>query len=77
MTDIYDFEIAMAYLEDAGWNLLNAVAIATSQQQNPAAPRNNSSTSVPNVPKSRPSRVSSQNIKISKKVHFFMRKNSR
>ena len=79
MSDIYDFEIAMAYLEDAGWNLMNAVAIFTSQQQNPAGAAdsrsNSSSSSVPNVPKSKPSKVS-QNLKnLSKKVHF-LKKNS-
>ena len=78
MSDIYDFEIAMAYLEDAGWNLMNAVAIFTSQQQNPAGAAdsrsNSSSSSVPNVPKSKPSKVS-QNLKnLSKKSSFFKEK---
>ena len=58
MTDIFDFEIALAYLEDAGWNLMNAVSIFTSQQQNPAAAAasgSNSSTSTgSNVPKAQP-----------------------
>ena len=68
MTDIFDFEIALAYLEDAGWNLMNAVSIFTSQQQNPAAAAasgSNSSTSTPtgsNVPKSQPPAKVSQNL---------------
>ena len=66
MTDIFDFEIALAYLEDAGWNLMNAVSIFTSQQQNPAtatASGSNSSTSTgSNVPKSQPPAKVSQNL---------------
>ena len=72
MTDIFDFEIALAYLEDAGWNLMNAVSIFTSQQQNPAAAASgsNSSTSTgSNVPKAQPSPAKvSQNL--IKKVYF-------
>ena len=70
MTDIFDFEIALAYLEDAGWNLMNAVSIFTSQQQNPAAASgSNSSTSTgSNVPKSQPPAKVSQNL--IKKVCF-------
>ena len=75
MTDIFDFEIALAYLEDAGWNLMNAVSIFTSQQQNPAAAAasgSNSSTSTPtgsNVPKAQPPPAKvSQNL--IKKVYF-------
>ena len=67
MTDIFDFEIALAYLEDAGWNLMNAVSIFTSQQQNPAAAAasgsSNPSTSTgSNVPKSQPPAKVSQNL---------------
>ena len=74
MTDIFDFEIALAYLEDAGWNLMNAVSIFTSQQQNPAAAAaasgSNSSTSTgSNVPKAQPPPAKvSQNL--IKKVYF-------
>ena len=76
MTDIFDFEIALAYLEDAGWNLMNAVSIFTSQQQNPAAAAasgSNSSTSTgSNVPKSQPPAKVSQNL--IKKVYFLKQK---
>ena len=76
MTDIFDFEIALAYLEDAGWNLMNAVSIFTSQQQNPAAAAasgSNSSTSTgSNVPNSQPPAKVSQNL--IKKVYFLKQK---
>ena len=66
MTDIFDFEIALAYLEDAGWNLMNAVSIFTSQQQNPAAvasgSSNPSTSTGSNVPKSQPPAKVSQNL---------------
>ena len=77
MTDIFDFEIALAYLEDAGWNLMNAVSIFTSQQQNPAAAAasgsNSSSSTGSNVPKAQPPPAKvSQNL--IKKVYFLKQK---